>query len=143
MLQRIELKINQTKAFSSDTTFDHKITASLYQEGRYVAKGHLDYRVKSGKIKKGYLVISRAAGGWCSDDDILRPDVVRSVTWKFEKPPFAEVNGVAANIVGCFYGTTRNNWIRTIKNSGITHVRVTVSTESQYIETLYRIPQGE
>ena len=144
MLQRVQVKIKQRGTFPSDKSFRFTIYASLYREGTYVAQGRINYNlIRSGIIKKAYLVISRASGGWCSDNDVLKPEVVKSVTWSFGTPPFAFVDGKEAKIVKCFYGTTRDNWMNTIKTSGITHIRVVVNTVSQYIETQYRILPGK
>lgn len=88
-------------------------------------------------------MIGRAAGGWCSDNDVLKPDIVKSVLWTFEAAPLATVEGVEAKIDKCYYGTNMWNWLNTMKNKDITHVRVTVSTESEFIRTQYRILPGK
>ena len=140
MLQQLEFKFKQTETFSSDLTY--KIFATLYKERKYLASAHVKYVIKSGAIHNAFLVVGRAAGGTCWDTDILKPGVVKSVIWTFGTPPFAVVDGAAAQIDQCAYGTNEKNWENTIRTKGITHVRVVVTPESQYIESQYRILPG-
>ena len=144
ILQQLVVKIKLTLPYPSDATFRYTISSSLYHGGTYVAKGHIDYIVKSGTIDKAYLVISRAAGGFCdTDHKFLDPKVVKPVTWTFGTFPFALVDGTEAEVYQCLDGTTESNWITTMKESGITHIRVAVNEASPYFQTQYMISPGE